>query len=84
LWNQLRADICGLPVVVTERRDATVIGAAVAAWVGTGRFASLTEGERALPIETEVVEPSAQAPVYEGLYDRYRAIPPSLQDFYSR
>ena len=49
-----------------------------------GRFASLTEGERALPIETEVVEPSEQAPVYEGLYDRYRAIPPSLQDFYSR
>jgi len=84
LWNQLRADICGLPVVVTERRDATVIGAAVAAWVGAGRFSSLTEGERALPIETEVVEPSEQASVYEGLYDRYRAIPPGLQDFYSR
>ncbi len=83
LWNQLRADICGLPVVVTERRDATVIGAAVAAWVGTGRFSSMTEGERVLPIETQLVRPSGDAGAYEELYERYRAIPPSLQDFYS-
>ncbi|MCK4283672.1 MAG: L-fuculokinase [Candidatus Brocadiae bacterium] len=84
LWNQLRADVCRMPVVVTEKKDATVVGAAVAAWVGTGRFSSMAEGERQIPIEAEVVEPSADADVYEELFVRYSMIPPGLKDFYSR
>lgn len=84
LWNQLRADICRMPVVVTERKDATVVGAAVAAWVGTGRFSSIAEGEREIPIEAEVVEPSGDVDAYEAVFQRYTMIPPSLKDFYSR
>ena len=84
LWNQLRADVCRMPVVVTEKKDATVVGAAVAAWVGTGKFSSMAEGEREIPIEAEVVEPSGDADAYEELFARYSMIPPALKDFYSR
>jgi len=84
LWNQLRADVCRLPVVVTEGKDATVVGAAVAAWVGAGRFGSIEEGRQSLPIAAHVIEPSGEADAYEGLYERYAAVPVALKDFYSR
>jgi len=83
LWNQLRADVCGIPVAVGEHKDATVIGTAVAAWIGAGRFASVDEGMHELTGTTEVVEPSAQAAEYGGLFERYGRIAPALKDFYS-
>jgi len=36
LWNRLRADVTGLPVVVTAQKEATVVGAALFALVGAG------------------------------------------------
>jgi L-fuculokinase len=84
LWNQMRADVCRLPVVVTERKDATAVGAGVAAWVGVGRFNSIPDGQGQMPIPAEVLEPSAAAEVYEGLFERYGKIAPGLKDFYSR
>jgi len=82
LWNRLRADICRMPVVVTERREATTVGAAIAAWLGAGRFESLEQGEREVPTQTSVIEPSDRADEYEDLYRRYRSIGPALEDFY--
>ncbi len=83
LWNQLRADVCRLPVLVTERKEATSVGAAVCAWMGAGEYGSLEEGESALPDDATVVEPSEQADRYEGLYARYRTIGPALEGFYA-
>ncbi len=83
LWNRIRADVCGLPVRVTRAKEATVLGAAVAAWVGAGRFADIEEGRQALATEASVLEPSADAQNYEELFERYRMLPPALQGFYS-
>ena len=87
LWNQMRADVCRMPVVVTEQKDATVVGAAVAAWVGAGRFATIPEGQKQLDVPCQVLEPSAAAAAGAGAYEetfaRYRMIPPSLKEFYA-
>lgn len=83
LWNRIRADVCRIPVVVTERKEATVVGAAIAGWVGAGRFDSIEQGERELPTESHVVEPGPDAERYEEMFERYRLIAPSLKDFYS-
>ena len=82
LWNRLRADVCGLPVVVTERRDATVLGAAVAAWVGAGRFASIPEGQEQVLIPSQTLEPSDRSGAYAALGGRYALIAPELAGFY--
>jgi L-fuculokinase len=82
LWNQLRADVCGLPVVVTQRQDATVLGAAVVAWVGAGRFASIQQGQEHVSVPARLVEPSEQAHAYGELAERHRAIAPGLEGFY--
>jgi L-fuculokinase len=82
LWNQIRADACGLPVSVTGHKEATVLGAAIAAWVGAGRFGSLEEGQRSLVTEASVVEPSADAGAYSELFERYALLAPALKGFY--
>ncbi len=84
LWNQLRADVCGMPVVVNEHKEATVVGTAVAAWVGAGRFDSIEAGMHELTRETEVFEPSAQSGKYDSMFEDYIRIAPSLSEFYSQ
>ena len=83
LWNQIRADACGIPVSVTGHKEATVLGAAIAAWVGAGRFESLQQGQRSLATETIVIEPSEDADAYGELFERYVLLAPALKDFYS-
>lgn len=40
LWNQIKADMLGIPVKVLSDAETTVAGAAMYAWAGTGAFAS--------------------------------------------
>jgi len=82
LWNQLRADVTGLPIAVPARPEATTLGAAAAAWVGAGKFASLEEGRRALAPEARTVEPSGERQHYTRLYENYASLPAALEDFY--
>jgi L-fuculokinase len=83
LWNQLRADVCGLPVVITERKEAAVVGAAISAWVGAGRFRSIPDGMAQTPMPASSVEPGGNAEVYATLYERYRKIAPCLKEYYA-
>ena len=43
LWNHIRADVTGLPIMVTVQKEATALGAALTVFVGVGRYASLVE-----------------------------------------
>ena len=83
LWNRLRADVCNLPVTITAHKEATVVGAAIAAWMGAGRFASLQEGQQELKTKTAVIEPSENAAAYAELFERYLTLPPALEGYYS-
>ena len=83
LWNRIRADVSQMPVTVTREKEATVLGASVAAWVGAGKFSSFEEGQEALDIDTTVIEPSENAEEYQELFEEYKSLPPTLQDFYS-
>jgi len=83
LWNQLRADVCQTPVTVTGHKEATVLGAAIFAWIGAGRFSSVEEAWSSLTMATREIQPSSDAYVYRELYEKYRELPPALCDFYS-
>ena len=43
LWNQIKADVTGLPVAVPASTETTAIGAAVLALVGCGAYAHPAE-----------------------------------------
>lgn len=83
LWNQLRADVTGLPVATIEQKEATVLGAAMFAFCGAGCFSSLEEAQQALTGGAQVVQPAADRAQYDDLYARYHTALKALEGYYS-
>lgn len=83
LWNQIRADVTGLPVVTIAQKEATVLGAALFAFVGAGVYSSVAEGQEAVRSGEEVVEPGPDRAAYDELYQRYLQVPAALKGFYA-
>ncbi len=82
LWNQLRADVTGLPVTTIANEEATVLGAAIFAFMGAGTFATVAEGQQAADLGEVTIEPSAARGQYDELYAAYRSVPPALAQYY--
>jgi xylulokinase len=73
LWCQIKADICRRPVVVGHAREPGILGAAIVAWTGLGRFASLAEAQAALVSAAARFEPDpTRAALYDALFSLYR------------
>lgn len=73
LWNQMKADVTGIPVSVPEITETTALGAAFLALVGCRAYASLTEASDHIVRIRERLEPdpSSQS-AYREAYARYR------------
>ena len=73
LWNQIKADVTGLPVNVPEITETTALGAAFLALVGTGAYATLSEASEHIVKIRECIEPDpATQSAYAEAYQRYR------------
>lgn len=73
VWNQIRADVLGIPLATLSVKDAGVLGAAIIAGIGAGRFAGFAEAQDALcRIEREYWPDPAKRDHYDALYDLYR------------
>jgi xylulokinase len=74
LWRQIKADVTGLPVSLTDTIETTSLGAGILALAGSGLIDSLSE---AVSLTTHVIEtrdPHPQArEAYEEYYQLYRA-----------
>jgi L-fuculokinase len=82
LWNQIRADVTGLPVTTIAEKEATVLGAALFAFYGAGHFASLEEAQERAAKPDRIFEPSEHRAIYEDLFARYLKAPVALEGFY--
>ena len=73
LWNQIKADVTGLPVTVPEIIETTALGAAFLALVGIGAYATLSEASEHIVRIRERIDPgTAMHSVYADAYARYR------------
>ncbi|MCD6359563.1 MAG: L-fuculokinase [Armatimonadetes bacterium] len=84
LWNQLRADVTGLPVTTISNEEATVLGASIFAFMGAGIFSSVEEGRQAAELGEAPVEPSGERGEFDALYEAYREMLPGLGEVYDR
>ncbi len=64
LWNRIRADVLGRPVLLVDRKETTALGAACFALPATGAFRSAAEARDATGIALRVVEPGPEASFY--------------------
>jgi xylulokinase len=73
VWSQIKADLSGRPVVVTASKEPGLLGAAIIAFAGLGRFASLAEAQEALVTVACRFEPDpARKPAYDALFALFR------------
>ncbi|MCU1422564.1 MAG: Xylulokinase [Microbacteriaceae bacterium] len=72
-WNQLKADVCGIDVVVPGEEEATCRGAAVLALVAAGRIDDLADARRLEQPATVRYRPShgAEREARYGLFEEY-------------
>jgi len=83
LWNQIRADVTGLPVVVPAQVEATALGAAMVALVGAGVYRSVAQARREIDFgETRLRPAKDRHDRYGRLYRAYRKLAPALAPFY--
>jgi len=82
LWNQIRADVAGLPVTITEQQEYTASGAALVAWIGIGRYKSLRDARESVFPREKVFEPSANCALYQNAFGRYMNSLESLRGYY--
>jgi xylulokinase len=80
-WNQIKADIMGLPVAVPRVREAALTGAAVLAGVGAGQLPDITAGADQMVRIDEVLVPDPDLHQrYSELFGVYKRLYPDLRD----
>ncbi|WP_456413054.1 autoinducer-2 kinase [Oceanithermus profundus] len=85
LWPQIVADVLQIPLKIPVVKEATALGAAIAAAVGVGIHRNLEEGARAWVAWEREVEPDpALAEVYDEAYRRWKAAYPAQLDLADR
>lgn len=85
-WQQMLADICDVDVEVLSIRseDATSLGAAIAAGVGVGLFASVADGCRTIAVERTRRPAGELRWTYDRAFDLYRSLYPALKPAFAR
>jgi xylulokinase len=74
LWASIKADVLGRPVRRVLSEEATAVGAAMVAGVGTGLFASFEAATVAVQLDSSSIDPDPLVQEqYADAYGRYRA-----------
>ena len=78
-WIQMRADVPGVPIVLTEVGDAVVLGTCMVAAVGAGLFKDLPEAATQMVHEIDFIEPDQERDEeYQYYVDKYCDTYPQL------
>ena len=85
LWNQIKADVTGLPVRVPESVETTATGAAILAAVASGVRGSIVDAVGAfVSYRPDVHEPDpSTSELYEDAYGRYRSVYDALRPVFN-
>jgi len=73
LWNQIRADVCGVPVQLIDQKETTVLGAALFTFAGIGLFSSVEAARQNIDYRPVVIEPSENTAIYQCLYQEFKS-----------
>jgi xylulokinase len=85
VWNQVKADVLGLPVVTTENEEAASLGAAILAGVAVGVFPSLDAAiERMVAVKDRYQPDPGTRAAYDAGYATYRELYDALVGVFER
>lgn len=84
LWNQIKADVCKLPLATVENEEAALLGDAILAGVATGIYKSIDEGCKALVHFSGNILPGDQSGFYEAAYRSFCDLDETLTPYFQR
>jgi xylulokinase len=83
LWNQIKADVTGLPASVPRLTEVALMGDAICAAIGAGLYPDLAVAGEAMVQVGEVLEPNpSHRQVYDELFAVYRDAYPALKPLF--
>jgi ribulokinase len=84
VFMQIYADVTGKPLYVAREQEASLLGSAVLAAVGSGAFDSLEDASGAMTAVANVYEPdSARHQTYQFYFEKYRQMYQQLRGMMS-
>ena len=83
VWLQIKADICGIPYRKLREQDASALGAALVAAVGSGAYTA-AEAADLIQVEKEFTPRKELRAFYDRLYQSYTEAYPALRSIYHR
>jgi xylulokinase len=85
IWNRIKADVLGLPVLLPRVREAGALGAACLAAAGSGLYSDIWQASRAMVHLEQRLNPDPVAHArYDELYGSvYSALYPRLRDLFA-
>jgi len=72
LWNQLRADVCNIPIQLIDQKETTVLGASMFVFAGAGVQKTIEAARNAIDFKPRIVNPSVNSLIYDSLYKKYK------------
>jgi xylulokinase len=85
LWLQIKADICGLPMVRMKEEETSTLGCALVAAVAVGDYGSVGEAASAMVSLGRGFEPEAGSrATYDRLYELYAELYGSLKPVFRK
>jgi D-xylulose kinase len=84
LWNQIKSNVCNLPVVTLKNEDTALLGDAILAGVAAGVFRSIEDGCAQMVALQDKIVPDLQAANYLAVYQRYCDLDQTLNDYFNR
>jgi xylulokinase len=80
IWCQVKADVCERPIAVGAAREPGLLGCAIAAWFGLGRYGSLPAAQESMVRIVRRYRPRPEhAPAYRALFELYRRAEDALR-----
>ena len=71
LWNQIRADVLGIPLKALDMKETTALGAAMTAFIGIGVYKNIQEAFEAIESRFEEYQPGVEMKKYQELYSKF-------------
>lgn len=83
LWNQVKADMTGIPFVTLQSAETPCLGAAILAGIGCGFFQDIEDGcNQLVRIKKKYVPDSSHLAIYHKVFERYVKLYGQLKEFW--
>ncbi len=83
LWNQIKADMTGIPFVTLQTRETACLGAAILAGIGCELFYDFRDGcEKLVRLNKRYLPDSSNHAIYQKVFEKYIKLYDHLKDYW--